>query len=385
MSATLATGKPLFRRSARPCPRGAALAVLLAAILSACASPAASPPAKPPAAAPPAAPAASAPQAPSAAAPAAPAATAPPTPMRVTMASPSPGVIFLAYYLGQAKGLYAAEGVDADLTVLTANTGIAALLAGELDFTTAAGSAARATATGAPLRIVMGLIDQSLIDLHATKDVNSVQDLKGKPVAITSIVGTPAQVGRRMAQAAGLNPDGDVDWVQTQTTPNAFTALTAGGVAAALIDPPLTAMAESQGYRAIARGRDHIRSTQGGLATTQQRLQEQPDKVARTLRGTLRSIGYVLDQENDTVEYIAKSYDLDPDTARRAYRTIADGLVRNGLTALGIIEGELQLAEVDATGEQVVDYSALLKVLEEPAWRTICAPRASAPPPQGCR
>jgi ABC-type nitrate/sulfonate/bicarbonate transport system substrate-binding protein len=176
--------------------------------------------------------------------------------MRVTMASPSPGVIFLAYYLGQAKGLYTAEGVDADLSVLTANTGIAALLAGELDFTTAAGSAARAAATGAPVRVVMGLIDQSMIDLHVAKDVGSVQDLKGKPVAITSIVGTPAQIGRRIIQAAGLNPDGDVDWVQTQTTPNAFGALTAGGVAAALIDPPLTAMAESQGYPAIARGRD---------------------------------------------------------------------------------------------------------------------------------
>ena len=365
-------------RSARPRRVAAIGPLILAALLSACASPAAAPPA---------APAASAPQAPSAAAPASPAAaaTAPPAPMRVTMASPSPGVIFLAYYLGQAKGLYVAEGVDADISVLTANTAIAALLAGELDFTTAAGSAARATAAGAPLRIVMGLIDQSLIDLHVSKEVGAVQDLKGKPIAITSIIGTPAQIGRRIVQAGGLNPDGDVEWLQTQTTPNAFTALTAGGVAAALIDPPLTAMAESQGYPAIARGRDYIRSTQGGLATTQQRLQEQPDKVARTLRGTLRSIAYVLDQENDTVEYVAKAYDLDPDTARRAYRTIADSTVRNGLTAIGIIEGELQLAGETIPGDQVVDYSALLKVLDEPTWRSICAPRADGAPPLGCR
>jgi ABC-type nitrate/sulfonate/bicarbonate transport system substrate-binding protein len=376
----------MFWRSARPRRPRAAWALLLAGALGACASPAAAP-AKSPAAAPSAAPAASAPQAPSAApaSPAAAAPTAPPAPMRVTMASPSPGVIFLPYYLGQAKGLYAAEGVDADLSVLTANTGIAALLAGELDFSTAAGSAERAAAEGAPVRVVMGLIDQSMIDLHVAKEIDSVQDLKGKAVAITSIIGTPAQIGRRMVQAAGLNPDGDVDWLQTQTTPNAFSALAAGGVAAALIDPPLTAMAESQGYRAIAHGRDYIRSTQGGLATTQQRIQEQPDKLARTLRGTLRSIAYTLDQEQDVVEYISKNYDLDPDTARRTYNALAEGIVRNGLTALGIIEGELQLAGETATGDQVVDYSPLLKVLEEPAWRSICAPRAGGPPPQGCR
>ncbi|HEY7067810.1 MAG TPA: ABC transporter substrate-binding protein [Chloroflexota bacterium] len=351
-------------------------------MLTACASPAA-PAAKPPAAAPPA----SAPAPPSGAAPAAPAAaapTAPPAPMQVIMTSPSPGVIFLPYYLGIDKGLYAAEGVDADLSVATANTGIAAVLAGELDFTTAAGSAARAAARGAPVRVVMGLIDQSMIDLHVAPDIASVQDLRGKPVAITSIVGTPAQIGRRIVQSAGLNPDGDVDWVQTQTTPNAFAALTAGGVAAALIDPPLTAMAESQGYRAIAHGRDYIRSTQGGLATTTQRTQEQPDKVARTLRGTLRSIAYTLDQENDVVEYITTHYDLDPDTARRTYRALADGIVRNGLTALDIIEGELQLAGETATGEDVVDYSALRAVLAEPAWRDICATTASGQP-KGCR
>jgi ABC-type nitrate/sulfonate/bicarbonate transport system substrate-binding protein len=354
-------------------------ALLLAVLLAGCAGPAA-----PPRAESPPAPSAAASVPPSAAHPASPAAASPPAPVRVTLAPPSPGVIFLAYYLGQAKGLYTAEGVDLELNVLPANTAIAAMLAGELDFTAAAGSAARAAATGAPVRVVMGLIDQSMIDLHAAANVSSVQDLRGKPVAITSIVGTPAQIGRRMVQDAGLNPDGDVDWVQTQTTPNALTALAAGGVSAALIDPPLTAMAESQGFRTIARGRDYIRSTQGGLAASTQRIQEQPERLARTIRGSLRSIAYTLDQETDAVEYVAKTWDLDPETARRTYRALADGIVRNGLTALDIIEGELQLAGETATAEQVVDYGVLRSVLAEPAWRDLCAPRGGERP-RGCR
>jgi len=362
-----------------------ACALLLAALLGGCASPAAAPPAGTAATAQPAAAAVPPPAVPSGGVShSPPAAAAPPAPIRVTLAPPSPGVIFLAYYLGQAKGLYTAEGVDLELNVLPANTAIAAMLAGELDFTAAAGSAARAAATGAPVRVVMGLIDQSMIDLHAGASVSSVQDLRGKPVAITSIVGTPAQIGRRMVQAAGLNPDGDVDWVQTQTTPNALAALAAGGVSAALIDPPLTAMAESQGFRTIARGRDYIRSTQGGLAASTQRIQEQPERLARTIRGSLRSIVYTLDQESDAVEYVAKTWDLDPETAQRTYRALTDGIVRNGLTALDIIEGELQLAGENATAEQVVDYGMLRSVLEEPAWRDLCAPRGGERP-RGCR
>src|SRR5688572_4642547 len=122
---------------------GVAGALLLAGVLLACGSPAAAPATKPP---PVASPGAVAPAlATAGAAPTGGAAvaaraepTAAPAPIKVTMAPPSPGVIFLAYYLGQAKGLYAAEGVDLDLSIIPANTAIAAMLAGELDFTASA-------------------------------------------------------------------------------------------------------------------------------------------------------------------------------------------------------------------------------------------------------
>jgi ABC-type nitrate/sulfonate/bicarbonate transport system substrate-binding protein len=367
---------------------GAAGALLLAGVMLACSSPAAAPATKPPPVASPGAVApalATAGTAPTggASSPARAEPAAPPAPIKVTMAPPSPGVIFLVYYLGQAKGLYAAEGVDLDLSIIPANTAIAAMLAGELDFTASAGSAARAAAQGTPVRVVMGLIDQSLIDLHASREIGSVADLRGKSIAITSIVGTPAQVGRLIVQSTGMT-EGDVSYVQTQTTPNAFAALAAGGVPAALLDPPFTAMAESQGYRAIARGKDYIRSTQAGIAATEQRIAEQPDKIARTIRGTLRSIAYTLDNESEAVDYIMKTWELDQEAARLTYRTIAEGIVRDGNTAPDIMVGELHLAGLDATAEQVMDFGILRRVLQEPAWRDVCAAGAAGRP-KGCR
>jgi len=362
---------------ARRWPALARLAALLLA-LGGCAAPAAGPRPATPAAAP----GTVAPTASPAAAP--PAATAAPTPLHVTLAPPSPGVIFLPYYLGQARGLYAAEGVDLELQVLPANTAIAALLAGGLDFTAAAGSAGRAAANGSPVRVAMGLIDRSMIDLHVRPDVADVRDLRGRQIAITSIAGTPAQVGRQIILAAGMDPATDVEFVQTQTTPNAYAALSAGGVPAALLDPPFTAMAERAGLRAIAHGRDYVRSTQGGLAAAVALLQEQPDKVARAIRGSLRSIAYTLDNEDDAVDYITATWDLSPDDARLTYRTLADGLVRDGLTAPEIITGELQAAGLNATADEVVDFGILRAVLAEPAFAATCAPRGGARP-AGCR
>ncbi|HLH22978.1 MAG TPA: ABC transporter substrate-binding protein [Chloroflexota bacterium] len=304
--------------------------------------------------------------------------------MAVSLALPSPGLNFLVYYLGQAQGLYAAEGVDLDLQVLPANTGIAALLAGQLDFTAAAGSAARATATGSPLHVVMGLIDQSDLSLLVAPEIGSVPDLRDKTIAITSVAGTPIQIGRRVVQAAGLNPDADVAFVQTQTPPQTFAALTAGGVLAAVLSPPFVGMAERAGFRVIARGRDFVRSTQGGLATTDDRIAGEREKVARTIRGSLRSIAYTLDHEDETVAFMANKWEMDPADARLTYRELSEGIVRDGQTALDVIEGELQLAGVDATGAQVVDYSILQAVLQEPAFRNTCAATASGLP-RGCR
>jgi ABC-type nitrate/sulfonate/bicarbonate transport system substrate-binding protein len=304
--------------------------------------------------------------------------------MAVSVALPSPGLNFLVYYLGQAKGLYAAEGVDLDLQVLPANTGIAALLAGQLDFTAAAGSAARATATGSPLKVVMGLIDQSDLSLLAGPETRSVADLRDKTIAITSVAGTPIQIGRRVIQAVGMNPDSDVAFVQTQTPPQTFAALTAGGVPAAVLSPPFVGMAERAGFHVVARGRDYVRSTQGGLAATETRIAAEREKVAHTIRGTLRSLAYTLDREDEVVPFMASQWEMDPEDARITYRELIEGLVRDGQTALDVIEGELQLAGVDATGEQVVDYSILRSVLAEPAWRDVCAPRGGQAP-KGCR
>jgi ABC-type nitrate/sulfonate/bicarbonate transport system substrate-binding protein len=311
-------------------------------------------------------------------------ATAPPAPVQASINVPSLGVNHLVYFLGKERGLYAAEGVDMEIQLMPANTGIAALLAGQMDFTTSAGSAARAAAAGNPLRVVMGLIDQSDASLVVAPDIATVQDLRNKTIGVTAVASSAAQIARLMIQAAGLSPDTDVAFVQAPTPSQTYTALLAGGVPAAILSPPFSGQAERAGFRILARGHDYIRATQAGLATTVQRLQEQREMVARTLRGTLRSIDYAFEHEDEMVDFIAAKSEIDREDARLVYRDYTEAVVRNGLTAPDIIKGELELAGADAPIDEIVDYSVLRAVLQEPAFRDLCTERNGARP-KGCR
>jgi ABC-type nitrate/sulfonate/bicarbonate transport system substrate-binding protein len=297
---------------------------------------------------------------------------------------PSLGVNHLVYFLGKERGLYAAEGVEMEIQLMPANTGIAALLAGQMDFTTSGGSAARAAAAGSPLRVVMGLIDQSDASLVVAPDIATVQGLRNKTIGVTAVASTAAQIARLMVQAAGLSPDADVAFVQAPSPSQTYTALLAGGVPAAILSPPFSGQAERAGYRILARGHDYIRATQAGLATTVQRVEEQRDMVARTLRGTLRSIDYAFEHEDEMVDFIAAKAEIDREDARLVYRDYIETVVRDGLTAPEVIKGELELAGVDAPIDEIVDYRILRTVLQEPAFRDVCAER-NGTRPRGCR
>jgi len=364
---------PATMARARRWGRRAAAALALGMLLSGCAAPAASPRA----AVAPTAAAASAPTVGSAGA-------TPPALMHVAINVPSPGINHLVYFLGKERGLYAAEGLDVDVEVMPANTGIAALLAGQMDFTTSSGSAARAAATGSPVRVVMGLIDQSDASLVVAPDVASVQDLRDRAIGVTGVASSAAQVGRLIVQAAGLTPDADVAFLQAPTPSQSYAALVSGAMPAAILSPPFSGKAEQLGFRILARGRDYVRATQAGLSTTVQRIHEQPELVARTLRGTLRAIDFAFEHEPEMVDYIAAKTEIDPDDARLLYRDYIDTVVRDGLTAPEIIQGELEMAGLSAPTEDLVDYSVLRAVLQEPAFRDICAER-NGTRPKGCR
>src|SRR3954471_7438445 len=84
----------------------------------------------------------------------------PPTAARaavdVLVASPARSFTQLPFYVGLAAGLFAEEGLNATMINMASPVAIAAVIDGQVGYTTAGGTTIRAAASGRPVRLIAG-------------------------------------------------------------------------------------------------------------------------------------------------------------------------------------------------------------------------------------
>src|SRR6266542_2646578 len=133
---------------------------------------------------------------------------------KVRVAMPAKSMTFLNFYVGDKFGIY--KGLDVSLEVIKTDVGVSGMVTGELDYTSAIGSAMRAAATGVPLKAAMFTLDRVMVYMFAKPTIKSIEELKGgKVVATTGLVATPTYAAKVMARAHGVNPDKDLTFIST--------------------------------------------------------------------------------------------------------------------------------------------------------------------------
>src|SRR5690242_12732008 len=108
-------------------------------------------------------------------------------PTRVTIHIPSKSLSVMPYYFGKDKGFFAAEQIEPQLVMMAPPIAIAALVAGELDFSSTTGAATSAIMRGLPLRRVFYVQQDPVHVLLAQPDIKSIQELIGKIVGVTAL------------------------------------------------------------------------------------------------------------------------------------------------------------------------------------------------------
>src|SRR5688572_10615326 len=98
-------------------------------------------------------------------------------PTKVTIHVPSKSLSIMPYYFGKDKGFFAAEQIEPQLVMMAPPTAIAALVAGELDFSSTTGAATSAIMRGLPLRRVFYVQHDTSHALIAQPELHSVQEL----------------------------------------------------------------------------------------------------------------------------------------------------------------------------------------------------------------
>jgi NitT/TauT family transport system substrate-binding protein len=162
------------------------------------------------------------------------------------------GVTDLAVYLAKDKGLFEQQGLDANLTFIASNTGIAALLSNQTQFALiGAPEILGAAVGGGDTLAFIQLSGAPPYLMEVQKDIHTIDDLKGKKIGVSSFGSSSDSATRQSLKLQGIDPDKDVSLVTVGSTPNRNAALLAGGIDAGLAGPPDNLVLEDGGLHSL--------------------------------------------------------------------------------------------------------------------------------------
>jgi len=273
-----------------------------------------------------------------------PAAQAASVPTKVTIHVPSKSLSIMPYYFGKDKGFFAAEQIEPQLIMMAPPTAIAAMVAGELDFSSTTGAATSAIMRGLPLRRVFYVQQDPVHVLISQPEIKSVQDLVGKAVGVTALTDAVGMSANVILRAHGIEA-GRVTLLAMQVTDNAIKSLTTKRIAATLLAPPYIEELEAKGYVKIAEARTYAPLSFIGLVSSMETMKKSPQKVQSMVSALHRTMNYILNpaNRNEVVQYVATYHKLDLGLAEKAMAAQMLGYSKDGTKPRGAVEKEIEI------------------------------------------
>jgi ABC-type nitrate/sulfonate/bicarbonate transport system substrate-binding protein len=159
----------------------------------------------------------------------------------------------LTLFVTKEGGYFEKNGLDLDLQFISGGAkNMAALVANQIQIGNVGGSELiSANVNGADLVSVATLTPVYPYKFEAAPEVKTIQDLKGKPVGISTRGGAVDIVTRLLLSKYGMNADKDVIPVPDNGSSFRMEALLAGATKAAMADPPGLLKLEDAGFHAL--------------------------------------------------------------------------------------------------------------------------------------
>src|SRR6266850_999340 len=152
---------------------------------------------------------------------------------RVTLGYPATAMSHFPAFVGREFGQFREEGLDVQLVRVSGNVVVAALLAGELGYTTSGDATVRSAVLGLPIKML-------------------------KAIGISTPGTTTDFTAREIAKHYGLNPDRDITTVGLGDQPQRMAAMQTNAVAGAIVTPPNDLKAEALGFRLLVFSGDFM-------------------------------------------------------------------------------------------------------------------------------
>jgi NitT/TauT family transport system substrate-binding protein len=283
----------------------------------------------------------------------------------------TPGLYEIPTEIAQRKGFYKDEGLDARKVVVRTGLHVAALLAGELDYSTVSGIIGRATMQGLPVKGVMGWFDRPLHMLIARAGNKNITDLKAKRIAVSTVGSAPHIILREALTQAGINPDKDVLTLAVGGSGDRLTALVSGAVDATPLDLAYMDKAEKLGLVPLLYLGDVVNLRLGGFGVSMDKIQKNPGQIVRVIRATLKGVRFLKNNKPESLAIMRDYLHVSVPVAEKIHQFSLRSLNVDGLVAASSLEAEIRLARGqmkipdDITGDKLMDWRFIKEVLGE--------------------
>ena len=304
-------------------------------------------------------------------------------PRKVKMTIPVIALSMTPVYLAQAKGFFAGEGLDVEVTPTSGGgPDIRALIAGDVDFSFTTGDQVIvANQEGKPLVMVMSGLNKVFINWAMHKESakakgitetsplqEKLKSLKGLTVGVTNPAALTAHLAHFLIRKAGYVPQQDVQVIPVGAGPTWLAALENRKVDLALTAPPVPETAISRGFAIMfinnAKGEDPSVSEflMENLVARPETLKKDPDLVRRMVRSLVKANKWALGSTPEQVADALKATfaKTDPAIHLAGVRAVLPTLSQDGRTTERSVQATQDILEVAGLLKKRAAYSDIV-------------------------
>ncbi len=225
--------------------------------------------------------------------------------IKVGYSSDAPGS--LVTWLARETGIFAKNGLDADLVRVRTTIGVMALLSGELDFIQASGPVVlESTLRGSDLVYIAGGMSTLDFIFMSQPEIKTAEMLKGGVVGLASIRGASLVATEFALQKLGLNSK-DVKFIVIGGTPERLISMRNKRLQATLLSPPTSIVAEREGFNVLADvGALGLPFLHNGIAASRRFVRDNPETARRYVKAQVEAVHLMKTDRKTSVAVLGK-------------------------------------------------------------------------------
>jgi ABC-type nitrate/sulfonate/bicarbonate transport system substrate-binding protein len=288
-------------------------------------------------------------------------------PVRVGV--PSPSASYFPLIVAWKKGFYSQDALQPEFITMRPSIVPAALANGEIQYTTATGTAAGAILRGFPFKIVSYFSTRLMDSLVVKPQIKSVSDLRGKIVGVDAPGASTYVLTTLILRKYHVDPEKEAKVLAVGDEDVRLQHLKQGQIDAAMLGPQGVVLARRAGLKTLLDVADEIDLPFVGMATAVPMIERHRSEVKKFLTATVRGIRYANDprNRNEMIGLLSTWLRLDQETAEHTYNVFIKGVSKDGTLSRAGMEALVneRKRQVKFAGEVPLDRVFDFSIVEE--------------------